>query len=296
MIDIILWKNKQSAEIILLINIIVTGLVIIFEDMFQSTYLLNEHWISYILILKYIGSFFFLKWVRIVLGLYFIMIWYILMTNFYYNNVSLKLYSVFSFVGILFPITLYYGSQNIKEIIILLKTKKDLIHTIRSILQVFPEGVIIRSIDPVTKQTVIKFANDVASQFLKQVDDSAEVSDKLQVIPDSPVQNQKDQQLEEFLHEQELKIDTQKSDNLYQMIELRECKQKIKEIKELHLDSEIEEDENWKSEFYNIKSTNVQWENCSSFMHVFVNTTQVSLTISILSLLLIFALLKWSIS
>ena len=74
MIDIILWKNKQSAEIILLINIIVTGLVIIFEDMFQSTYLLNEHWISYILILKYIGSFFFLKWVRIVLGLYFIMI------------------------------------------------------------------------------------------------------------------------------------------------------------------------------------------------------------------------------
>ena len=166
------------------------------------------------------------------------------MTNFYYNNVSLKLYSVFSFVGILFPITLYYGSQNIKEIIILLKTKKDLIHTIRSILQVFPEGVIIRSIDPVTKQTVIKFANDVASQFLKQVDDSAEVSDKLQVIPDSPVQNQKDQQLEEFLHEQELKIDTQKSDNLYQMIELRECKQKIKEIKELHLDSEIEEDEN----------------------------------------------------
>ena len=259
----------------------VSNTVIIIEDMFQSNYLLNEHWISYILCLKYFGSFFFLKWTKIVIVLYITMIWYILMINYFYDNVSLKLYSVFSFVGILFPITLYYGSQNIKEIIILLKTKKDLIHTIRSILQVFPEGVIIRSIDPVTKQTVIKFANDVASQFLKQVDDRAEVSDKLQVIPDSPVQNQKDQQLEEFLHEQELKIGTQKSDNLHQMIELRECKQKIEEIKELHLDSEIEEDENWKSEFYNIKSTNVQWENCSSFMHVFVNTTQVSSTISI---------------
>ena len=63
--------------------------------------------------------------------------------------------------------------------IVLLQTKKDLIHTIRSILQVFPEGVIIRSVDPVTKQTVIKFANDVASQFLRQQDDKTEVLDNL---------------------------------------------------------------------------------------------------------------------
>ena len=165
------------------------------------------------------------------------------MQKYYYDNISLKLYSVFSFVGILFPITLYFGSQNIKEIIILLKTNKDLIHTIRSILQFFPEGVIIRSIDPVTKQTVIKFANDVASQFLKQVDDSAEVSDELKVIQDNSAQNQKYQQLEEFLQEQEFNIGTQKSDNLNQMIELREYKRKLEELKELSHESKVEEDE-----------------------------------------------------
>ena len=259
--------------------------------MFQTTYLLNEHWISYILYLKYIGSFFFLKWTRIVLVLYFIMIWYILMINYYYSNISLKLYAVFSFVGILFPITLYFGSQNIKEIIILLKTKKDLIHTIRSILQVFPEGVIIRSIDPVTKQTIIKFANDVASQFLKQMDESTEVSEELKVIPDNSVDNQNDQQLAEFLHEQELKIDTQQYAHSSQMIELKECKRKIEEMKELSCDAKVEEDGNGKSEFYNIKSIKVQWENCNSFMHVFVNTTQVSPPISVLSLFYAFWLI-----
>ena len=63
------------------------------------------------------------------------------------------------------------------------------------------------------------------------------------------------------------------------MIELREYKQQIEEMKELSCDAKVEEDENEKSEFYNIKSIKVQWENCNSFMHVFVNTTQVSPTI-----------------
>ena len=279
MIDFVLWKNKKLAKICLLVSITTGGLVMVIEDMFQSNYLLNEHWIIYILYLKYIGSFFFMKWTRIVFILYFIMICYALMLNYYFDKRPLKLYSAFSFVGILFPVSIYYGTKKIKEIIILLKINKDLIHTIRSILQVFPEGVIIQSIDPLTKQTVIKFANDVANQFLKQVNDSVEVSSELKVIPDSPAKNQKDQQLAEFLLGQELKMDTQKLDNSNQMIELREYKQQIEEMKELSCDAKVEEDENEKSEFYNIKSIKVQWENCNSFMHVFVNTTQVSPTI-----------------
>ena len=199
MIDFVLWKNKKLAKICLLVSITTGGLVMVIEDMFQSNYLLNEHWIIYILYLKYIGSFFFMKWTRIVFILYFIMICYALMLNYYFDKRPLKLYSAFSFVGILFPVSIYYGTKKIKEIIILLKINKDLIHTIRSILQVFPEGVIIQSIDPLTKQTVIKFANDVANQFLKQVNDSVEVSSELKVIPDSPAKNQKDQQLAEFL-------------------------------------------------------------------------------------------------
>ena len=145
MIDFVLWKNKKLAKICLLVSITTGGLVMVIEDMFQSNYLLNEHWIIYILYLKYIGSFFFMKWTRIVFILYFIMICYALMLNYYFDKRPLKLYSAFSFVGILFPVSIYYGTKKIKEIIILLKINKDLIHTIRSILQVFPEGVIIQS-------------------------------------------------------------------------------------------------------------------------------------------------------
>ena len=152
----------------------------------------------------------------------------------------------------------------------------DLI-TIRSILQVFPEGVIIRSVDPVTKQTVIKFANDVASQFLRQQDDKTEVLERIKVKPDSPVQSHEDQQLIEFLQEQELKIDTEQFTSASQMVELKECKQQIEEVKQLVSDisREDSEGESTKLEHYNIKSIKVQWDNWNSFMHVFVNTTQV---------------------
>ena len=106
--------------------------------------------------------------------------------------------------------------------IILLQTKKDLIHTIRNILQVFPEGVIIRSIDPVSKKTVVKFANDVASQFLKQSEGNTEVSAELKVKHSSAEQDQQEKWLDEFLHEQELKVDTEQFASTTQMVELRE--------------------------------------------------------------------------
>ena len=65
--------------------------------------------------------------------------------------------------------------------IILLKTKKDLIHTIRGILQVFPEGVIIRSVDPTSKRVIIRFANDVAEQFLENINDGPKLSDNFKI-------------------------------------------------------------------------------------------------------------------
>ena len=52
-------------------------------------------------------------------------------------------------------------AKQIKEILYLIKENKELIHTINSILQTFPEGVIIRSLDEISRKTLTKFANDV---------------------------------------------------------------------------------------------------------------------------------------
>ena len=162
--------------------------------------------------------------------------------------------------------------------IVLLKIKKDLIHTIRSILQVFPEGVIIRSVDSITQKTVIKFANDVANKFLDIKLNEMSINENFNVkLEDktSPILNQF-QSLSEFLYEQELKIDTNRFTSWETITEIKESSRKIEEVKEFikNLNDENEKEEN--PEIYHIKSIKVRWENNDSYLHVFVNTTQVN--------------------
>ena len=161
--------------------------------------------------------------------------------------------------------------------IILLKIKRDLIHTIRNVLQIFPEGVIIKSIDPVSKMTIIKFANDVASKFFNKYNDKAKLSDDyiVNIMENSNKKIDEKVTLSEFLNEQELKIDTNKFANTDEMVKLIDYTQKVEEINDFVRNTKDDIKNEEKSEFYSIKSIRVQWDNLDSFMHVFINTTQV---------------------
>ena len=207
------------------------------------------------------------------------MIVYVVLLNWYYSDISIELYPSIAITWVIFPTTLIFISQKIKEIIILLKTKRDLIHTIRRILQIFPEGVIIKSIDPVTKKTVIKFANDVANQFLNKIDDTFELKENLKVNPEWEIRQtiNTGESLSNFLNEQELNIDAGQFSCSSQIVKLDNWFDKIKELRKFSRKIEDENEDYKKSEYYNIKSIKVQWDGLDSFMHVFINTTQVYL-------------------
>ena len=90
----------------------------------------------------------------------------------------------------------------------LIKENKDLIHTIKTILQVFPEGVIIRSLDQKSKQTLMKFANEIAKQFLWE-QDVAEKDVTVLINSKSPKSDTFDSteySVDEFLQKQESEI------------------------------------------------------------------------------------------
>ena len=124
-IDKVYWTNKKLAELLLMINILVAGLIIIRENLWQKSYSFNENWMCYILYWKYIGYFFFLKPNRIITWFYFIMLTYIIAVNIYYDDVPFSLYASIVSSWILFPMTLTFTCQKIKEMIVLLQTKKD---------------------------------------------------------------------------------------------------------------------------------------------------------------------------
>ena len=60
----------------------------------------------------------------------------------HFENVDFNLYSAIINGSIFFSFTSLMIAKQIKEILYLIKENKELIHTIKSILQTFPEGVI----------------------------------------------------------------------------------------------------------------------------------------------------------
>ena len=91
-----------------------------------------------------------------------------------YDQIEFKLYIVVINGSIYFAFTSLMIAKHIKEMLHLIKDNKQLIHTIKTILQTFPEGVIIRSLDEVTKKTITKFANDVFQNTItKLLDESS---------------------------------------------------------------------------------------------------------------------------
>ena len=80
------------------------------------------------------------------------------------------------------PLAWFFISEKFIEILILLKTNKELIHTIKTVLQVFPEGVIIRSLDETSAKTITKFANEYAKDIFKTQQITEQTLNRVSVI------------------------------------------------------------------------------------------------------------------
>ena len=82
-----------------------------------------------------------------------------------YGEIPFTLIGAVAITSVIFSVTGINRAKQVKEFLQLLKEKKALIHTIKTILQVFPEGVLIRSLDETTKKVLLEFANDEIKKF-----------------------------------------------------------------------------------------------------------------------------------
>ena len=187
-----------------------------------------------------------------------------------YTNVPAQLYAILVVCSISVAIASIIQSRTIKDMLILLKENKDLIHTIRQILQQFPEGVIIQNFDENTLNFKTKYANSSARNEILNLDSTGtaiNISDssvKIKVLDSFELA--KNMQISNFLEAQICKLkdmkENQKSINA--MVALFEPSQGL--IKSS--DDEVK--------YYNIKTMKVVWEkNFDAFMHIFVDTTNV---------------------
>ena len=79
-----------------------------------------------------------------------------------YNDISTYFYLGYIFINILIPMVLIGGFENNLRFILVIYNNQELIKTIRQILEVFPEAIVIQSIDKISDKLVMQFANKSA--------------------------------------------------------------------------------------------------------------------------------------
>ena len=183
--------------------------------------------------------------------------------------------------------TMFYWIK-IKETILLIKANRDLTHTIKAILKVFPEGVLIRSLDETAKKVVNAYTNNAAESIFDQdlhkmsIKEIEINSKKVGKFAEEEI-NSKMLNMEEFLKQQELKLDNSQDCTIVwqQLIELKYYCENFEEFKQPKREESKQEniqhlDEQKVDLYYSVKTIKVNWiDNKHSYLHVFIDTTKI---------------------
>ena len=278
-VDKISQKYKSTREVWMIAMNIFLYIVWLKASLIEDKYVFNEMWIAVICLSQYWTMFMCLTWKKLVGIIWISLLLLLVLVTKKYENVSLALYISIFMVWSMFSITTVFYWTKIKETILLIKTNKDLIHTIRSILQMFPEGVLIRSFDDTTKKIITVYANDVAKNILFNGDIKEQSIKDYEVTKiDMNIQfeewnEEKWISMNDFLNTKEIIWDDTNNMNKINE-ELIEIRKKLKYKEDVWEIDEIREES--QKLYYSVKTIKVNWEdNQHSYLHVFIDTTQI---------------------
>ena len=213
---------------------------------------------------------------KMVLAFWAIQIYNFVQIHLTYSNISTFFYLAYIFVVISLPVVTMVIARILLGFILIIHNNQELIKTIKKILEVFPEGIIIQSFDKVSNKLILQFSNEAASKEILNYENL----------------------LGKPIDEDKLNIVLKTSDNIkwtnwiWQKEDLESYS--LPEFLQFHtysaqvIESEVwssvevcskeynEETDSLKSQFYNVKTLWTRWKNNdNSFIHVFVNTTAV---------------------
>ena len=179
-------------------------------------------------------------------------------------------------INVLYAVILITLSKIVKVFLSLLFENKQLIKTIKHILEVFPEGIIIQTPKCDTENHEIKFTNEIAKKSLlteldpERVPVDHELGRLFRDSTDYQFQedgeNPNGEQIENRLKTLNELLQIQKD----KYIEFEaDVSSRIDLLKGIDDDQEVEEVTS-----FDVKTIKISWDNSdNAFMHIFVNTT-----------------------
>jgi signal transduction histidine kinase len=183
-------------------------------------------------------------------------------------------YIAVTFISIMIPLGSLIQGQQFRNIIRLLKENEELINTIRAILEMFPEAVIIQSHNQSKEQWDIEFVNNTAKNRILTGKDSI-LKKKSVFRYSNGGDSNKQYDLIKLLDQQNWKLEEEikklERSNAYcdVMVEM------IEPPFDHELGRKVTHEESVTSNLH-LKSMQVTWQkNKQSFMHIFVDTTSI---------------------
>ena len=110
---------------------------------------------------------------KMVLSFWFIQAYNFIMIHLTYSSISNFFYLSYLFTFVSLPLIIMVISRIILGFILMIQNNQDLIKTIKRILEVFPEAIIIQSFDKDTSKLVLQFTNQAAKKEVIDYPDSS---------------------------------------------------------------------------------------------------------------------------
>ena len=219
-----------------------------------------------VLQLVFIGS-------NMILMFWFIQIYNFVLLHITYNDISMYFYMGYTFITLLLPLVSMIVARILLGFLLVIHNNSELIKTIKKILEVFPEGIIIQSLDKCSQEPVVQFANEAATNDVisyqgiqyNPIDDS-KLNYDIKVENEACSSN--------FVPEDDISFSkislSQLLDQQIEAVQHKDIEVSVPvEFKDKNNDSA-------KSQFYIVKTLKVKWiHSKDSFIHVFVNATTI---------------------
>ena len=165
-INIIVQKNPAILRYIFIVWTIIFGVALTQENLIYQNYQMYEFWPVFYLSSFLIGIVHCLEAKRIIFAYWFVIIYNSAVIHLKYGQRNFQFYSLMVLSFLFYPILLITLSQIVRMLLHLLYNNKQLLETIKHILEVFPEGIIIQTPTAEAGEDNIKFSNKEAKATL----------------------------------------------------------------------------------------------------------------------------------
>ena len=179
------------------------------------------------------------------------------------------------------PIASLIVCKNIVDFLKLLQKYEKLLRMIKNILQVFPEGVIIRSINSSDASALVAFVNNTAKDDFGKSITLDDTSNKNIMIDEAESNEHEFILRDPNAVENNLNVDSEATVHLKNVMQASENRLIDSGLSEIESQVEMvhqndDDTSELGSKYFTVKTLKVAWENHeNAYMHVFVSTTDV---------------------